>query len=45
MACAEWRPRQESNLHLQLRRPSYYPLYYEDIRLFVAECAFMVKVR
>ncbi len=22
-------PRQESNLHLRLRKPTYYPLYYE----------------
>jgi hypothetical protein len=24
-----WWSRQESNLHLRLRKPTYYPLYYE----------------
>ena len=26
-----WWSRQESNLHLRLRKPTYYPLYYETI--------------
>ena len=36
-------PRQESNLHLSLRRAPFYPLNYKDIKRAIRASAFYVQ--